>query len=113
MVVFSACAGAQSSGLFPVDRVETELTRGVSNKADVQRVLGHPNGVGGALFPADAYPREIAHEVWYYLDVNSRIRVGGEKITSYVVPDMLLIFFADGVFDGFMWFSYAGAEEAS
>jgi hypothetical protein len=90
-------------------RIESELERGVSTKRDVQRVLGTPKGSGGAVLPTD--PR--AREIWYYEDIkmaNMRRDPDG-----YVHADLslriLLVFFLDGRFDGFMWGTGGGPME--
>lgn len=90
-----------------VNRLEAELRRGVSTKADVERVLGAPNGTGDAVLPTD--PR--VREVWYYEDIE--VTGGRAAGRGVVLMDMrqqvLLVFFEKEVFDGFMWFSNVGA----
>ncbi len=82
--------------------IETELKKGVSTKMDVQRVLGSPQGLGGAVFPVTTEQ----HEVWYYQNIQIDNIVSKQ---SYITMDMhqkvLLVFFSKGVFDGFLGFS--------
>jgi outer membrane protein assembly factor BamE (lipoprotein component of BamABCDE complex) len=104
----AGCAPAATTGAFTqVSRVESDLQRGVSTKRDVQRVLGTPKGSGGAVLPTD--PR--GREVWYYEDV--RVANMRREPDGYVHADIsqqvLLVFFLDGRFDSFMWFTGGGA----
>lgn len=88
-----------------VSRLEKELRRGVSTKMDVQRVFGVPKGFGAALFPTDPKPREV----WYYEDIEV-IGLKSEQdgvIRATMRQQILNVFFKDGIFDGFMWFSNA------
>jgi hypothetical protein len=82
--------------------IETELKKGVSTKVDVQRVLGSPQGLGGAVFPVTAEQ----HEVWYYQNIQIDNIVSKQ---SFVTMDMhqkvLLVFFSKGVFEGFLGFT--------
>lgn len=94
----------------PTERIEKELQRGVSTMADVRRVLGTPKGSGSALLPTD--PR--LREVWMYLEMYAGdAREAGER-TIHVESSgqMLLMFFLDGVLDGFMWYESTGTPEA-
>jgi hypothetical protein len=50
-----------------MNRLETELKRGVSTKADAQKLLGPPAGTGTAVFPTDPRPREV----WSYPDIEA------------------------------------------
>ena len=89
-----------------VERIEHELQRGVSKKADVQRLLGAPSGLGEGLFP----PEYTAHEVWYYEDIEikeiKRDESGGLRADSR--QQLLLIFFEGEVMSGYIWTSNAG-----
>lgn len=82
--------------------IETELKKGVSTKMDVQRIMGSPQGLGGAVFPVTAEE----HEVWYYQNIQIDNVVSQQ---SYITMDMhqkvLLVFFTKGLFDGFLWFT--------
>jgi hypothetical protein len=93
-----------------IARIEQNLQRGVSTQADVQRELGPPNGTGAAILPVDPEPREA----WFYQDIEATVAQGA---TSPVVQidmrtQILLVFFKQGLFDGFMWFSNAGKGTA-
>ena len=112
----AGCAAEKlTTGAFrEVNRLETELKRGVSTKADIERVLGAPNGSGHAVLPRDPRPREV----WYYEDteitgsksLGYRRELGAEfdLIMRDIRQRVLLVFFEKEVFDGFMWYSTVG-----
>lgn len=103
------CATKATTGAFvEVGRIQGELRRGMSTKMDVQRVLGSPNGFGTAIFPEDLRPLEV----WYYDDVEATdIKFEGSIFQMNIRQQILLVFFEGGVFNGFMWFSNAGAAK--
>ncbi len=86
-----------------VDRLGSELERGVSTKMNVQKVLGTPKGYGGSLMPGETEPREV----WYYDDIELTDfhSQGGGLYTMDVRQQILLVFFKKEAFDGFMWYS--------
>jgi outer membrane protein assembly factor BamE (lipoprotein component of BamABCDE complex) len=87
-----------------VSRLEKDLRRGSSTKMDVQRVLGAPKGFGNALFPLDPTLREV----WYYDDIEViGAQSEGEVIRANIRQQIITVFFKDGIFDGFLWFSNA------
>lgn len=105
--VLAGCVEGATTGAFvPVDRIEPELRRGVSTRADVQRLLGAPKGQGGMVFPEDR--REL--EVWYYedIEVTQSRKVAEGVIHADLRQQILLVTFDGDVFDGFIWFSTAG-----
>lgn len=84
---------------FPTTELEKQLTRGASEKTDVEKLLGNPDGTGSLLFPGQSQPREI----WFY----ERLEIESTPRTIDIQQDVLLIFFRAEVYDGFMWFSDA------
>lgn len=108
-VLMAGCASKMTTGsLTEVNRLESELRRGVSTKADVQRVLGAPRGVGGAVLPTDPKPREV----WVYGYVEAAVaHVEAGVVQENVRQQFLLVFFEREVFDGFFWFSNGGTKE--
>jgi len=102
--VLAGCATGVTTGAFTqVSLVDRELRRGVSTKMDVQRMLGAPNGFGGAVFPTDTHQQEV----WYYDDIEAtdyKTEPDGFMKVS-VRQQILLIFFKGGLYDGFMWYS--------
>jgi hypothetical protein len=94
-----------------VNRLDTDLQKGVSTKMDVRQMLGAPNGMGGAIFTIDPKQREI----WYYENVEVEMKdikreEGVFKVN--VRQQVLLVFFEKGVYDGYMWFTNTGKAEA-
>lgn len=83
----------KSQAFSKLDQLETELKRGVSTKADVITLLGEPDGSGGAQFPTASYD----NDVWYYEASRASL--------SNMDQNILLVYFREEVFDGFMWFS--------
>ena len=93
-----------TTGVFTqVSRIESDLTRGVSTKSDVQQVLGVPAGSGNAIFPTDATSREV----WFYQDIElTDTKAEGKQIIRVNMrQQILLVFFREEIFDGFMWYS--------
>ena len=99
MILLLATIGAYASpgGAIQHDReeqIESKLTRGTSTKADVLKGFGKRDGSGTALIPGDP----IIREIWYYEDVKFSGMSGmNQKI--------LLIYFKDEIYDGYMWFA--------
>jgi outer membrane protein assembly factor BamE (lipoprotein component of BamABCDE complex) len=95
VATLAGCAAEtrKSQALSQLDRLEGELQKGVSTKADVLFLLGEPSGSGGAEFPTAQH----ANDVWYYEASNASM--------SGVNMNILLIYFKDDAYDGFMWFS--------
>ena len=94
-----------------------ELVRGQSTRADVQRLLGAPTGNGGSVLPPDG----VARDVWFYQAVSIKgfkserpppNELHGESfIRGNMTQQILLVFFKGDLYDGFMWYSNAGAVE--
>jgi hypothetical protein len=95
--------GTVRTGVFVDTTVlENRLIRGVSTKSDVQISLGTPKGRGGALLPA--VPG--ADEVWLYDDIQMMgLKKEGEIYQANLRQQVLLVFFKENRFDGFMWYS--------
>ncbi len=74
------------------DQLE-KLTLRQSGESDVMAALGKPSGRGLSRFPDDPVLRRI----WSYEYVRSAIPDVDTRI--------LLVFFRDGRYDGYMWFS--------
>jgi hypothetical protein len=79
-----------------VDSLST-LTPGIAGPADVLQTLGEPRGKGRAHLRVDLSPRDV----WFYESVRSNGKAVDLKI--------LLVFFLDDRYDGYMWF--ASTEE--
>jgi hypothetical protein len=77
-----------------VDRLDS-LNRGITSKADVLKAIGEPRGYGQVYLAPDLEPRKI----WFY----EYTEVQGKKI----VIKILLVFFDEELYDGYLWFSSA------
>jgi hypothetical protein len=98
-IVTTTTAVAQ---LFPdVSRIETDLERGVSTKAEVRRLLGTPTGFGDAIWPPD----HRKFDVWYYEDMEVTGMQSGDEgvIDVNMRQQLLIIFFDKDKYDGFKW----------
>lgn len=98
----AGCVPDQGSGAFrDAGAIGTTLTRGVASKADVQKLLGVPNGYGSSLFiNVPGGPRDI----WYYEDVAVEgMRSERDVLKADVRLQMMLIFFKGDRFDGYLW----------
>ena len=75
-------------------RVETDLKRGVSTRADVLTLLGQPDGRGGATFVTVSWQADI----WYYESTSI-------SLTGFGNQKILAVFFKGNLFNGYFWFS--------
>ena len=94
-IFVAACSVSTTKGdLAPrVARLENELSRGKSTKADVLLIMGEPDGAGGA-----ALSRVPAQdEIWFFSEFSTGMTSGGGRV--------LLVFFRGEVFDGYQWFA--------
>ncbi len=93
-----------------IDQIETDLRRGITNKADVLLLLGEPDGAGAlggfdALRGPDGAGKGPI-DAWFYESGGGSI-VGGLKIHQ----DILMVFFEGDIVDGFLWFSHESKGE--
>jgi hypothetical protein len=98
----AACVNpAVTTGAFHNAARIQDLKRGVSTRADVQKLLGVPNGDGGALLPGLAVPRR---DIWYYDDIEASAgpTVNG-VMQMRLQMQMLAVFFNGDRFDGYLW----------
>ena len=92
-----------------VNRLDTDLQRGVSTKMDVQRVLGAPKGMGGAIVPVYRMHREL----WYYEDIEMKDMKKVEGVFKVNMrQQVLFITFDKGVYDGYFWFTNVSEYKA-
>jgi hypothetical protein len=115
MIVCLGCASTisltSSNQKLNLTVLETELKRGVSTSADVERLLGKPVGVGSAVLPTlTSIDPQV---VWFYdkIDFNILMNWQSERVTLDTRQNGALIFFQGNVLDGFMWFSDTGSEQ--
>jgi hypothetical protein len=109
--LLSGCAGTgtgetRSARLPSIELIEQSLERGVSRKADVERVLGSPNGRGGAF--SGSYP-DRPQNLWVYGEMGWSL-IGFDEGTARVHVDqhLLMMFFEGEVYSGYWWHSSAG-----
>jgi hypothetical protein len=72
---------------------------------DVQGMFGMPRRFGSSILPGDPKPREV----WFYDDIvitGTQPDVDG-FIRARLREQVLMVFFDENSFDGFMWFSTA------
>jgi hypothetical protein len=104
------------TGAFPkVEAIETQLKRGVSTKADVQRLLGVPNGSGGALLPGYGDKRQQLepYQIWYYEDIEvTDTKAEEQLVTMNMRQQILTVFFRGELFHGYFWTSNSGLVQA-
>lgn len=112
LVIAQAAVG---TGVFPkVGEIEKQLKRGASTTADVRRVLGVPNGTGGALLPGYGARRETldAYKIWYYEDIEITAGASEEEVGRLNMRQQILgVFFKGEVFHGYVWTSNLGTAE--
>ncbi len=91
-------------GTRPVtEALETTLQPGKSTPAEVAAVLGEPSGRGGIMLPV---LDKQARESWSYYFEKGHIKAkqgGGLDFESR--RTFLFVYFDDGVYDGYLWFS--------
>ena len=95
LTTIGVCSTTNADQHHREEQIESKLTRGVSTKADVLKVIGKRNGSGTVLMPGDP----IIREMWYYEDVKV------SQISGNMDQKILLIYFKDDIYDGYMWFA--------
>ena len=101
--------GEVGTGIFPnTQLIEKNLVRGVSTRADVQKLLGIPTGGGGARLPGFGENSEVVepYDVWYYEDINTKnSKIKDGIMTMDMSQQILTIFFKGDKFYGYFWTS--------
>ncbi len=94
LVVVSGCGTVIRFGSLPdTGKLDTGLTLGLSKQSDVLEALGEPRNRGQAMLPGQDSQRDL----WcYYYE---------EGTLSDDRRIFLFVFFKEGVYDGYMWFS--------
>jgi hypothetical protein len=115
-VAISGCGASKATtGPFQeVAQLENTLKRGVSTKVDVEQLLGKPNGHGHSYLHVAPGQKQKPHEVWYYEDIEA-INMQSPERNVFVVDtrqQIILIFFDQEKYDGFMWYTNAGKGSA-
>ena len=102
--------GSVELGYFPdVEPLESLFVRGKTTRDEVREALSLPTGIGAAILP----PQYKEQAVMYYedIEVGDIDSAGGEFVAS-VRNRILLVLLTNDVYDGFMWASNQGVEEA-
>ena len=76
----------------PINNLENLISE-QSSAADVRAALGEPRGYGAARFTKE----QPLRKVWYY----EFIQLKGDQVGL----NLLLVFFRDDRYDGYLWFS--------
>lgn len=108
-------APAMGTGAFPkAQEIERQLVRGVSTKADVQKLLGIPSGSGEAILPGygDKAATLEPYQIWYYEDIETGEMTSKDGVMNITLRNqILLVFFKEDKFHGFFWTSNQDAAE--
>ncbi len=100
----AGCGDSYYVGTRPVTAaLETTLRPGTSTPAEVIAALGKPSGRGGVMLPV---LHKRARESWTYYFEKGHVRAkqgGGLDVDSRRI--FLFVYFDDGVYDGYLWFS--------
>ena len=101
-------AGRIGEGTRPVPALlESTLIFGQSTYADVKDIFGEPNGPGSIFLPIDNEPRET----WAYNYELSGVDTDKQgKLVLMSIRTYLFIYFDEGIYDGYMWFSSMPSE---
>lgn len=91
-------------GARPVtEALETTLRPGESTPAEVVAALGEPSGRGGVMLPV---LDKRARESWtYYFEKGYVKDARGGGVDVDTRRTFLFVYFDDGVYDGYLWFS--------
>ncbi len=103
-LLVAACGDSYYVGKRPVTAaLETTLRPGRSTPAEVIAALGKPNGRGGVMLPVlDKRARESW--IYYFEEGHFKAKRGsGLDVDSRRI--FLFVYFDDGVYDGYLWFS--------
>ncbi len=110
LLVAGCAVGTTKTQAFSrIDQIETDLRRGITNKADVLLLLGEPDGAGAlggfdALRGPDGAGKGPL-DAWFYE------RFKASMLGVELNQDILLVFFEGDIVDGFLWFSHESKGE--
>ena len=79
----------------PTDKIESSLRPMVDSKSEVLKVLGSPRGYG--MIRMSNLPNN-PHSIWFY-------EYGKGDINGKITMKMLLVFFDQEKYVGYLWFS--------
>jgi outer membrane protein assembly factor BamE (lipoprotein component of BamABCDE complex) len=107
LLIFSISGCTQKTSLsqgpfLKIPAIENELQKGKSTKSDVHRILGAPQGMGGAIFPV----KTEEHEVWFYQNIEvDNIKSESSYVTMDMHQKILIVFFTKELYDGYFWYT--------
>lgn len=94
----TACVHVQTSktqAFKDLHRIDTDLVRGVSTRADVLALLGAPDGRGVWVYGTDSDPGGGARDIWVYMHSHFVVATKEQK--------RLLVFLKGNLYDGYFW----------
>jgi len=90
-------------GTLPVtEALETTLRLGESTSTEVIAALGKPSGQGGVMLPV---LDKRARKSWTYYFEKGHVTGGAQGPNVDMGHIYLFVYFVDGVYDGYLWFS--------
>ncbi len=103
-LLVAGCGENYYVGTRPVtEALETTLRPGKSTPAEVIAALGKPSGEGGVMLPV---LHKRARESWTYYFEEGHVRAKrGSDLDVDSRRIFLFVYFDDGVYDGYLWFS--------
>ncbi len=103
-LLVAGCGENYYVGTRPVtEALETTLRPGISTPAEVAAALGEPSGRGGVMLPV---LDKQARESWTYYFEKGHVKAAqGGRLDVDSRRTFLFVYFADGVYDGYLWFS--------
>lgn len=104
LLFVAGCSGAAwELGRIPdVSVLEKTLVFGQSTSEDVRSALGEPSGDGGIMMPL--IDRE-SRQIWSYYYERGKVAAAGQGVSGDARRIMLFIYFDDGRYDGYHWYS--------
>ena len=98
-LMVSGCTINYRAGNLPnIEALEHTLKLGVSTENDVSRILGEPFGQGREMLPF----HQASRPMWSYYYEQGHMTLSGSGDGRRV---FLFVFFKQGRYDGYMWFS--------
>lgn len=98
-VLASACMvqvqTAKTQAFKDLHRIDTDLVRGVSTRADVLALLGAPDGRGAWVYGKDGDLGVATWDLWVYVRIDVSITKAQHK--------SLLVFLKGNLYDGYFW----------
>jgi hypothetical protein len=108
--VLIGCSAPKKPDYFPdPSLLESDLVMGVATESEVIELMGQPNGRGATLLPPEHYLQEILY--YEFIDLGEVRSLGGGDLEVDMNARVLSILLREGIYDGFLWFSYELSAE--